>query len=247
VVRAAWVAVIVCLALYALLVVMLKRFRSLMPYLNGALAAILVLILGVAMAAPAMAGKFVSRFASVSNPKAESGSAYRLLELEAQAQMVLRPGLTTGGPLTTVFGHGDFSWSYWAPEVIAEEDYDQEAKTRKRGDVLPTAGFNMPLAIQFDNGLVGLVLHAVFFLALVVNFVRALQRSRDPGMQALLMATFLPLVAVLVCYQFSYDPLYLTLWILLGMHLAAVYHSERAGMAASSGTNAIENTGFFPE
>ncbi|HLX65319.1 MAG TPA: hypothetical protein VKX17_28880 [Planctomycetota bacterium] len=226
VVRAGWVALLVTLVLYALLVLMTRRFKSLMPYLNGALVVCAFAAAGMAMAAPAAAGKLIARVASVSDPKADSASEYRLRDIEAQADLALHPRYATGGPMTTAFGYGDFSWSYWVREVVSAEDYDQTARTRGRNVVLINAGFNMPLAIQFDNGLAGLILHAAFFLALALNFLRALRRSTDPVLQALLLATFLPIVAILICYQFSYDPLFLTLWVLIGLHLAAVYHAE---------------------
>ncbi|MEI6231960.1 MAG: hypothetical protein WCT04_02830 [Planctomycetota bacterium] len=227
VVRAGWVASVCCMAVYVIAMMAKRRFNNLMPYLNGVLAAGVLGLVGLCMAAPSVAEKVIDRFASVSNPKAESGAAYRLMEMKHQFDMVIHPRLLTGGPMTVFMGYGDFSWSYWARYIIPEEDYDQSAKSLKRGEVLVQPGFCMPLSIQFDNGLIGFALYSAFALVLTANFLKTLSRTNDPGRQALLLSTFLPVVAVLVCYVFSYDPLFLVLWILIGIHLAAAYHVHR--------------------
>jgi hypothetical protein len=228
VVRAAWIATGVSMLLYFVLMVSKRRFNALVPYLNGVLAAVLIGVVGLAMAAPSVAQKVGERFASVSNPKAESGSAYRIMEMKNQFDMVTHPRLNTGGPMTLLMGFGDFSWSYWAPYIISEEDFDQNAKQLTKGTVHVDPGFSFFLAVQFDNGLIGLTLYCLFLLALTANFLKTFRRTQDPDRQALLLATFLPIVAIFVCYMFSYDPLYLVLWILLGIHLAAAYYVNRA-------------------
>ena len=38
--------------------------------------------------------------------------------------------------------------------------------------------------------------------------------------KALLMATFLPQIVILICFQFSYDPITPFMWILTGIHIA---------------------------
>ncbi len=228
VVRGAWIAAIVFVALYVMLMVVTRRYHSVMPYLNGVLAVAVLAVMGLAMAAPSVTERIVGRFASLSNPTSESGSAYRIMELGYQFDMVKNPAQLTGTPMTAVLGYGEFSWSYWAPYVIPEDDFDQTAKTLGKNEVIVNAGFNMPLTVQFDNGLLGFGLYGVFFLVVSANFLTTLRRTHDPTRQTLLSATFLPVVAILVCYLFSYDPLFLTLWILLGIHLAAAYHVNRA-------------------
>lgn len=227
VVRAAWIATVVCMMLYTVLMISTHRFRNLMPYLNVVIAAAMLGVVGVATAAPSVAQKIVERFVSVSNPKAESGSAYRIMEMKNQFDLAVHPRTNTGGPMTVIMGYGDFAWSYWAPVVIPEEDFDQNAKKLAKGTVMIDPGFSFFLAVQFDNGLVGLTLYCAFLLALTTHFLRTLRRTRDATRQALLIATFLPVVAVFVCYQFSYDPLYLIVWIMLGIHLATAYYVNR--------------------
>lgn len=222
VVRAAWLAGLACVFFYLVLLVAAGRFRQIMPYLNGALAAFAIAVGGLALLAPKAVEKIAERMSLVAKAEKDSASAYRMMELHYQSEMAFNPKFSTGGQIPVALGFGDYSWTYWGPAIIPPEEFDQ-SPTPPISD-----GFCMALSMFFDNGIVGLTLGCVFYLAITFNFLNAVRRTRESVHQALICGTYFSFLAVMICNQISYDPLYLTVWICLGFHLAAVYHVDRA-------------------
>ena len=221
VVRAAWIAGVICLMLYAILTAMTGRLKALMPYVNGAFALLMFAVLGLAMAAPKAIEKLSERLSTVAHPDSDSATAYRLMELKAQSEMAFHPQPANGGQMAVALGYGDFSWTHWRRVTCDPDNFRNVPKD------LATDGFCMGLSVQFNNGLAGLALCGAFYLALTLNFLRVLKRAKDAQQQALLSGSYLSVLAMLICFQFSNDPLFLCLWIVLGFHLAAVYHIDK--------------------
>ena len=135
------------------------------------------------------------------------------------------------GPLTSmgtfVFGHGDLSWSYWAPTLLREQ-YDRGAiELMEAGHaVLVHPGFNATLCVFFDNGLAGLVFYLGFWFILIRDYIRHYRHLTRDTDRALLLATLLPVLCVFVCFQFSNDPITPFFWCLIGLSLAARFHTD---------------------
>lgn len=182
----------------------------------------LVALTSLAILAPSATQKLFSRFASVASPQEESASKYRIQELDAMIEHILPTEMTTEHLPRLLLGYGDFSWSFWAPVLLAN-NYDQDAdKNRGRSQVLIHPGFNMPLAILHDNGLIGFSLFASFMASLYFLYFRALSKGvgieNEPAITGILMA----ITCILICFNFSYDPITPFFWVLMGVYLSLI-------------------------
>ena len=86
----------------------------------------------------------------------------------------------------------------------------------------------MALTFLFDNGVLGLGLISVFFLLMAWRYLHLLKADLSREYKALLMATFLPQCVILICFQFSYDPITPFMWILTAVHIAWAYLGKRS-------------------
>ena len=127
------------------------------------------------------------------------------------------PTDSPGSYQTFLIGHGDFTWSYWGPELCGDA-YNQDVKTSTV--VLVHPGYCMALTFLFDNGILGLGLIILFFVLMFVRYWRLIQTDISNKSKALLMATILPQIVILICFQFSYDPITPFMWILTAVHIA---------------------------
>lgn len=227
-VRGAWLGAIAGGIFLILTMIRTGYEKRLKTFFNRAVVGIIAAILLLIIVAPGTASVFARRFASIGAPKGESASEYRMLELTTMRDSTLPGTPMSGDTMTFLFGHGDFGWSYWGPALIPEEQYDQTAKKlAKTGEVIVHPGFSMPLSTLFDNGLVGFALYAMFWVVLIFGYFATLRKTSDRVSQAFLMATFLPVICVFVCFQFSYDPIEPFLWVLIGLHLAVRYYVDQ--------------------
>ena len=219
-VRAAWLATGAACGIFLIGLIRMGFFEHIKRYLN---IAVLVGGLGITslfVLAPATAIKFFGRFASIVNTKSESSASYRSMELKYQKQHATMHDGITGYAL----GHGDFSWSYYAP-IICGNEYDQDAaKNAKNGKVLIHAGFYMLITITHDNGFLGLGLFLTFLLTLVVNYLKTTDFLVDNDHKLLVHASFLNIVEMLFCFQITYDPITPFLYVMIGIHLAVCFH-----------------------
>ncbi|MDF7823985.1 hypothetical protein P4B35_08165 [Pontiellaceae bacterium B12227] len=225
-VRAAWIGTIVGLMVWAASAVRASRFKPVLTYMNRGMAIMVLLIFLLPFIAPGFTETLVGRFASLSNPTEESAGEYRMRELTTMVSQTLPDGFNSESVVGFLFGHGDFSWSYWAPYLLGE-NYDRAAVEimQAGGAVLIHPGFCMTLSIFFDNGAAGLSCLIIFFILLSQNYFQTLEKLRGRPKEDLVLVTvtFLPIVCVLTCFQFSYDPITPFLWAMIGMHIAATY------------------------
>ncbi|MCM8530654.1 MAG: hypothetical protein NE330_05780 [Lentisphaeraceae bacterium] len=215
-VRAAWLGFMVTAVLTYISFLLAKSERKLRPYLNKAILAMIAMGIAMPILLPSYTATLAERFTSISKPGKEGASAYRMMELE---HMVLKslPNGNSDSIQTFVLGHGDFTWSYWGPE-LAGDAYNQDAKTSST--VLIHPGYCMLLTFLFDNGISGVFLITLFFGLMLIRFMNLLKSKLSNHDKALLMATFLPQIVILICFQFSYDPITPFMWILTGVHIA---------------------------
>ena len=218
-VRAAWVAVVVVGAIWLLSLLKVKVLASAQSYFHRGLLGSVVAFFLIIVLFPSFFTTLSDRFLSLAKPKGEGASEYRMRELTAMAAKTA----SIRNPETLLLGHGDFTWSYWAP-VLLGENYDRTAvdAAKKTGKRLIHAGFCMPLTIFFDNGIIGLFLYLAFLFSIVSRYLKVLPLVNE-GDRILLMSTFLPVIAIVVCFIFSYDPISPFLWVLIGLHMATVY------------------------
>ena len=220
-VRAAWLGVIVSLGVWLLCMLKSRKIRESFVFINKAALVGLTGLLLLLILVPSFSNKLLSRFSSLAKPQAEGASEYRLRELEVMFLKSMPKDLSSRQLRTFLFGHGDFAWSYWAPLLLGE-NYDRAAveKAEKSGAVLIHAGFNMALTIFFDNGLVGFIVFLSFFILLGYLFLKVYYYSDSEEDKAVLLSLFLPIVCVLICFQFSYDPITPFFWVLIGLFIA---------------------------
>lgn len=229
-VRAAWVAVMVCLCLAAAQIYWTSLYKRFLPYvkkavLGGVFGGILLMLL-----VPSFAETVHERFASIFAPGEESASDYRMQDLSAMFRKALPGPLTSTG--TFLFGHGDLAWSYWAPTILREK-YDRGAMELMEAGhaVLVHPGFNATLCVLFDNGLLGLILYVAFWILLVRGYFRHWRTVTSDIDRALQLATFLPVLCIFICFQFSNDPITPFFWCLIGLNLAARFHTDPVAFA----------------
>jgi hypothetical protein len=229
-VRAAWVAVVAGLLIWIISAARTGRLQPLLRLLHRGLLAAVIGLLVLPILAPSFAAKLTGRLASLTQPKEEGASEYRMRELEAMVGKTLPRDASPASLRTFLFGHGDFAWSYWAPRLLGE-NYDRAAVERmeKGGEILIHAGFCMALTLFFDNGAVGWLLMLLFLLLLFRRFSEAIRRAADREETALLYCTFLPVACILICFQFSFDPITPFWWVMIGIFLAASWPHEAAG------------------
>jgi len=182
---------------------------------------------------PSFSHIIVERFASIAAPNEESGSEYRNRELKVMARTTILGDRYCDNAITFLFGHGDLSWSYWGPFLLGE-NYDRNVvdQMKKGGGAIVHPGYNIALSALFDNGLVGLTLYSVFWIVYIVSYFKSLKNIIDKDAQVILTATFLPVICILICFQFSFDPITPFFWTLTGLHLAARYHFSFAPLEA---------------
>lgn len=223
-VRASWVALVGCGAVWVLSLIKIRSLASAKQYFHKGMIGVALLVGLLVVLSPSFIATLSDRFLSLTKPKNEGASEYRMRELTA---MVYKTSQVRN-PETLLLGHGDFSWSYWAPALLGE-NYDRTAveAQAKTGKTLIHAGFCMPMTILFDNGFIGVVLFSIFLCVLTARYWRTLSIGSKQD-KALIMATFLPVLAILICFVFSYDPISPFLWVMIGLHLAAVYHVEQS-------------------
>ncbi len=225
-VRAAWIATLVGLVLWAASAARAANFKPVRNYLNRGLVLMLILIALLPVLAPGFTQTLVGRFSSLSKPMEEGASEYRMRELSAMVSQTMPDRLDLAAMERFLFGHGDFSWSYWAPALLGE-NYDRSAveKMQAGHSVLIHPGFCMTLSIFFDNGAAGLFFFLLFVVLLFRNYFQTLDRLHGASHEdlVLVIATFLPIICVLTCFQFSYDPISPFLWALVGLHLSSTY------------------------
>jgi len=223
-VRAAWVATIACLGILFLSAVRNGYLPRLMPYIRRSLLMGAGMLLLLLILAPGFADVLVGRFASLSKPSGESASEYRMRELSAMVEKTVQSDLQS-----FLFGHGDFAWTFWAPYLLGE-NFDRSAieAMAAGGGYFVHAGFCMMLTVFFDNGILGAVLMSVFIWKLFDLFYRTLRLDRSPETMSLMWMTFLPVVCVLICFQFSFDPITPFFWVQVGLFLSAQHliHEE---------------------
>lgn len=233
-VRAAWIGTIVGLMVWTISAIRASRFKPVLTYINRGLVLMLVLVALLPFIAPSFTETLVGRFASLSNPTEESAGEYRMRELTTMVTQTLPDHLNSESIVGFLFGHGDFSWSYWAPHLLGEQ-YDRAAVEimQAGGAVLIHPGFCMTLSIFFDNGAAGLTCLIIFFVLLVKNYLRTLEKLRGRPKEDLVLVcvTFLPIVCVLTCFQFSYDPITPFFWAMIGMHISATYFTTTTDRA----------------
>ncbi len=225
-VRAAWIGTLVGLVLWAVSAARAANFKPVMNYLNRSLVVMLVLIAMLPIIAPGFTRTLTERFASLGSPTEESAGEYRMRELDAMVSQTLPDRMDATAIERFLFGHGDFSWTYWAPYLLGER-YDRAAVELMQAghSVLIHPGFCMTLSIFFDNGVAGLFFFLLFMALLFRNYFQTLDRLHDSPQEdlVLVVSTFLPVVCVLTCFQFSYDPISPFLWALIGLHLSSTY------------------------
>ncbi len=235
-VRAAWLGSMFALGLWIICMIATRRARPVFSFINklalsGIVGALLLLIL-----VPSFSDTLFDRFNSLTKPKGESASEYRMRELTTMFEKSLPQGIGTKEFRVFAFGHGDFSWSYWAPQLLGE-NYDRSAvdQAKKTGKILVHAGFSMALTTFFDNGAVGIILMLIFFALLFYIFFKALRKADSEYDRSLLYATFLPVACVLICFQFSYDPITPFFWVLVALFVA--YRNEVIYVQPLAGDN----------
>ena len=165
----------------------------------------------------------LGRFTSIASPGKEEASAYRAMELNAMVAECF-PNEKKDSIQRFLIGHGDFTWSYWAPKLCGDA-YNQDAKTSK--EILIHPGYCMMLTFLFDNGIIGACLIAAFFLFMLLRYLKLLQSKLCERDKAILMLTLLPQCVILVCFQFSYDPITPFMWILVSIHIAWAYICQK--------------------
>ena len=209
--------------MFAVALVRTGSFQRLKKLINITVVCGFLFISGISILAPNVAKGLYARVASITKTKTESSAQYRNLELDAQKKHSLMHDSTLG----YLFGHGDFTWSYWALDQLGEH-YGQDAiANAKKGNVLVHAGFYMSVTLLHDNGIVGFILYAAFFLWFVYFYWRRCGQLQDFDHRMLMSASFLPIVVMLGCFQLSYDPITPFLWVLMGLHLALGYHLKQ--------------------
>ena len=216
-VRAAWLGAMVTLALGAISFMYCRCTQKAEGYLNKVLIGIVTGVIVLPILFPAYTTTLSSRFTSIAKPGKESASAYRIMELDFMYKKSLPKMGDTSSYQTFFFGHGDFTWSYWGPELCGDA-YNQDAKTSDA--VLIHPGYCMVLTYFFDNGFLGILFIGIFFIGMGVRYITLLQSKISERRKALLMATFLPQIVILICFQFSYDPITPFMWILTALHIA---------------------------
>lgn len=223
-VRASWIALLIALFLYVIAMAKTRHIEKIRNYFNVTVLTCLFGIMSLVILAPNAVAKIGDRIASLATPTEESASEYRMRELK---QMVIHAWPFYGSRLDTsllLFGHGDLSWSYWGPYLLGDA-YDQDAdKHASSSGVLVHPGFSMPLTIWHDNGVVGLLLNFIFYTSLIVFFYQSLKRTRNEIAQVFLMSTFFPIIVLLVCFIFSYDPISPFFFVQIGFFLSTLYH-----------------------
>jgi len=242
-VRAAWLSTIVCLVLYFYTMARVGSLKKIVPLIHRSIAVAIVLVILMSILMPSFALNIVDRFASIATPNEESGSEYRNRELAVMYKATVLGDRSCDNIVTFLFGHGDLSWSHWAPKLL-KGNYDRNIveQIQKGGGVLTHPGFNMTLAALFDNGLIGLLFYSLFWVAFIVGYFVSLRHCNDSFYRTILMATFLPVACVLICFQFSYDPISPFLWALIGVHLAARWHCRQLVAIDSQNNQPIERT-----
>ncbi len=222
-VRAAWVATALCLGVWFASALVISRLGPLLKALNATLCSGILGLITVSILIPSFAGKLIGRFASLAAPSTESASEFRMRDIQTMMAKLKPESLSNPELMTLLFGHGDFSWSYWAPTLLGE-NYDRAAieLMQETGIVLTHPGFFMTLAVFFDNGLVGVSLLTLFFAGLFVSYLRTLAGTRSLENQVMAISTLLPVVCILICFQFSYDPISPFWWVMIGIHAATM-------------------------
>ncbi|MCH2174254.1 MAG: hypothetical protein MK193_00830 [Lentisphaeria bacterium] len=222
-VRAAWIAVFVCILGWLIVAIPKKVSKPLLKYIN------ITIIIGIIMAAflpiasPKFANKLFARFATFTKPQNESASKYRIQEFDVIVKKISPDFSKTDEIQTFFFGHGDFSWTYWAPTILGES-YDRTVVElmKSEGKVLVHPGFSMFLSVIFDNGIVGGGMYTLFWILIIRAFLTTFQKSIRRENQVLLLSTFLPVICIFICFQFSYDPISPFWWVMIGIYLATL-------------------------
>ncbi|MCH2208125.1 MAG: hypothetical protein MK132_19945 [Lentisphaerales bacterium] len=215
-VRAAWLGFLFTGVFTYISLLLSKTEIKARPYMNKAILVSLTCMIALPILMPSLSVSLFGRLTSIAKPKGEGASAYRMMELEHMVQKAL-PTADPQSVLTFLIGHGDFTWSYWGPE-LAGDAYNQDSKTSTT--VLVHPGYCMLLTYLFDNGIVGALLISLFFLIMSIRYYRLLQTDISEESKSLLMASYLPQIVILICFQFSYDPITPFMWILTGVHIA---------------------------
>ena len=215
-VRAAWLGFMVTAILTYMSFLLSNTETKARKYLNKAILLGITGMIALPVFMPSLATSLFDRFVSIGKPKAEGASAYRMMELNHMVKKSM-PDENPQSILTLIVGHGDFTWSYWGPE-LAGDAYNQDSKTS--ANVLIHPGYCMLLTYLFDNGVFGALLIVLFFLLMSVRYYFLLKANLSQQDKGLLMATFLPQIVILICFQFSYDPITPFMWILTGIHIS---------------------------
>ena len=221
-VRAAWLGFLVALALAFISFLYSRTSTKAMTYINKAFMICALTAVVVPLIFPSFAGMILGRFTSIAKPTSEGASAYRAMELTAMVTECL-PNQKKDSIQHFLIGHGDFTWSYWAPKLCGDA-YNQDAKTSKV--VMTHPGYCMILTFLFDNGIIGASLIIAFFGFIFIRYLRLLQSNISESDKAILMLTLLPQCVVLVCFQFSYDPITPFMWIFVAIHIAWAYQCQ---------------------
>lgn len=222
-VRAAWLGSIVAGGLVAFGLLRLRKLDVLGPWIKAGVAGLLLLCLLMPILAPSFAHDISERVGSLAKPSEEGASKYRMQDLGAMMDEIKPKGPPDKAAIKLLFGRGDMSWSYWAPYLIGDL-YDTNALRllRNFGYVKPHPGFCMAVTYTFDNGVVGIALITLFF-AILIGRVLVLVHLKCPHEDAaLLLGPTAGVVVLLVCFQFSYDPITPFFWILIGLAVATV-------------------------
>lgn len=222
-VRAAWLGSVVACAFFTLCLFRSKRFELTFPYMKAMAGGLIALILILPIAAPSFIEDISERFASMANPEEEGASAYRMQDLGAMMAEISPAGPADTRLVKLLFGHGDMTWSYWAPFKLGGL-YDTNALNalRNHGIVMVHPGFCMVISYLFDNGLAGMLCALTFYIMLFGRVFVLIHRHVSDDDASLLLATALPVLLLLVCFQFSYDPISPFYWVLIGLALAAI-------------------------
>ena len=93
---------------------------------------------------------------------------------------------------------------------------------KSEGKVLVHPGFSMFLSVIFDNGIVGGGMYTLFWILIIRAFLTTFQKSIRRENQVLLLSTFLPVICIFICFQFSYDPISPFWWVMIGIYLATL-------------------------
>ena len=222
-VRAAWLGFIVTVGLALISFAYSKTSKKALVYINKAMLIMLLSAIVVPLLFPSFTGMMLGRFTSIASPGKEEASAYRAMELNAMVAECF-PNEKKDSIQRFLIGHGDFTWSYWAPKLCGDA-YNQDAKTSK--EILIHPGYCMMLTFLFDNGIIGACLIAAFFLFMLLRYLKLLQSKLSERDKAILMLTLLPQCVILVCFQFSYDPITPFMWILVSIHIAWAYQCQK--------------------